>query len=281
MNERQKRYRGKLKASGGSLKTIQMKQQSYARLKEKPGTFDKNITTLLDKCECNTSDCDGIDEWQTIPLSDAIALSKCIRYEFAPGGSEYDSGFFDPIKYTTVDAFHQMLEVKVNAWVDFEYKSGYIEKTTEVFAEYLDLIKPMIKAISDVDPLYDPNSCTLDPTRELFAYSLVYRDVITAQPATINDVLSFMMGLDLRVSSVEELICEAIYYDKYDILAAISLCNDSYGQNRYQWLMEQRRASLGEVDLKFLDWSPPFLWSFQKYQLNADTKSLRLDIFFE
>jgi hypothetical protein len=195
------------------------------------------------------------DPWQTVPLSDMLALSECLRYQFDPNGDGSDRDHFQPFVFKTQKAFRKALTQNLASWEEFELKTQYINSMCEVYGRYLTLVKPMIAAIDKVDPVYQPISIFgFDPTLDLIKYALIFDDV-NAQPATLDEVLNFLFGLDSLPRSLEEFRREAIYYCRPDVIAAIGLNNACYQTDRYQWLLQKRRESLGNLNAEFVAWA--------------------------
>jgi hypothetical protein len=195
------------------------------------------------------------DPWQTIPLSDMLALSQCLRYQFDPNGDGSDRDLFKPFKFKTLKAFRKALTQNVATWEGYSLKDEYIEAMCEVYGRYLALLKPMIAAIDKVDPVYQPNSFMgYDPTLDLIKYALIFDDV-NAQPASLDGVLAILFDLDSLPRSIEEFRREAIYANRPDVIAAIGLNNAYYQTDRYQQLLHERRASLGNLNPEFVAWA--------------------------
>lgn len=195
------------------------------------------------------------DPWQTIPLSDMLALSECLRYQFDPNGDGCDRDLFKPFVFKTLKAFRKALTKDLASWNDYNLKDEYINAMCEVYGRYLPLVKPMIAAIDKVDPVYQPNSFMgFDPTLDLVKYALIFDDM-NAQPATLGDVLNFLFELDSLPHSLEEFRREAIYYNRPDVIAAIGLNNACYQTDRYQHLLQKRRESLGNLKPEFIGWA--------------------------
>jgi hypothetical protein len=195
------------------------------------------------------------DPWQTIPLSDMLALSKCLRYQFYPDGDGSDRDHFQPFVFKTLKAFRKALTQNLASWEEFELKTEYINSMCDVYGRYLPLVQPMIAVLDKVDPVYQPNSFMgFDPTLDLVKYALIFDDV-NAPPATLDDVLNFLFELDSFPRSLEEFRREAIYYCRPDVIAAIGLNNACYQTDRYQQLLHERRASLGNLNAEFVAWA--------------------------
>jgi DnaJ-domain-containing protein 1 len=207
------------------------------------------------------------DDWQTIPLSDVLALSKCIRYQFDPNGDCYDSHHFDPFRFKTVKSFRAWLTKEVREWTGYPRRDEYIEAVCAVYGQYLALIAPMMAVLRKVDPVYHPSSVMgVDPTKDLLEHSLIFDDV-NAQPATLGEVLTFLFEVGSQPNSIEELRCDAISYNRPDILAAIGLNNGSYQTDRYQHLLQKRRASLGNLKPEFAAWAKDPAYAVQIHPL--------------
>ena len=56
MSERQRRYRERMKAKGSAPKTIQIKKETYEKLKRETGSFDEVINALINSKAYNDSD---------------------------------------------------------------------------------------------------------------------------------------------------------------------------------------------------------------------------------
>jgi hypothetical protein len=194
------------------------------------------------------------DPWQTIPLSDVLALSECLRYQFDPNGDVSDRDLLQPFLFKTLKAFRKALTQDVATW-EYSLKDEYIEAMCDVYGRYLPLVKPMIAAIDKVDPVYQPNSFMgFDPTLDLIKYALIFDDM-NAQPASLDGVLAFLFDLDSLPRSIDEFRREAIYANRPDVIAAIGLNNAYYQTDRYQQLIYERRALLGNLNPKFVAWA--------------------------
>jgi DnaJ-domain-containing protein 1 len=194
------------------------------------------------------------DPWQTIPLSNVLALSECLRYQFDPNSDVSDRDLLQPFLFKTLKAFRKALTQDVATW-EYSLKDEYIEAMCDVYGRYLPLVKPMIAALDKVDPVYQSNSFMgFDPTLDLVKYALIFDDV-NAEPATLDEMLNFLFGLDSLPRSLEEFRREAMYYCRPDVIAAIGLNNACYQTDRYQWLLQKRRESLGNLNSEFVAWA--------------------------
>nr|WP_236993998.1 hypothetical protein [Methylomicrobium sp. RS1] len=163
-------------------------------------------------------------------------------------------------------AFRKALTQDV-ATGEYSLKDEYIEAMCQVYGRYLPLVQPMIAALDKVDPVYQSNSFMgFDPTLDLVKYALIFDDV-NAQPATLDEVLNFLFELDSLPRSLEEFRREAIYYCRPDVIAAIGLNNACYQTDRYQWLLQKRRESLGNLNPEFVAWAENLAYAAQIHPL--------------
>ncbi len=207
------------------------------------------------------------DEWQTIPLSNVLALSQCMQSRFEPEDDLPDSHRFDLFQFKTVKSFRTALTREMREWTDYPRQDEYIEAVCAVYGQYLALTEPMMAVLRKVDPLYPlGSSMGLDPINDLIEHSLIF-DNVNAQPAKLGEVLTFLFEVGSQPNSIEELRSDAISHNRPDILAAIGLNNGSYQTDRYQHLLQKRKASLGNLKPEFVAWAKDPAYAAQIHPL--------------
>lgn len=193
------------------------------------------------------------DEWQTIPLSQLIEVSKLLNFKVNPDTDEPDTHRFYPSKYPTVDVFRT---AALNELIEWDKAPEYIDALCPVYERYLELVAPMIKAIRRVDPLCELTGyCGYNPADDLFKYSLVFDDT-RADPATTREVIDFQFGDECyKPTSIVDIMQSAASAGRIDVIVAIGLANEYTGQDRYQKLLDERRADLGKINFKYVEWA--------------------------